>query len=231
MKKILILLLVCSIANSAFAQKFSLGIKAGGNYCTGPLGLKSASYLGNDQFSDVSGATKFTIGLKAAIDINIFQVGIGFDYGKLGYTYTVPYGTTYSSKYSVTEPFLMPYVFASLKTRLPRSYLYYGLNLGYINLRMNKAEIGMTSNFPFAPAQYTGKDPYRNKHAAITYGAQLGYNFNIAKGFSVGAEAAIRYIPLNASVIVHDVNGVAYAVEDDKGMLTIPFTLGVNYTF
>jgi hypothetical protein len=230
MKKILILLLVCSIANSAFAQKFSLGIKAGGNYCTGPLGLKGASYLGNDQFSDVSGNTKFTIGFKAAIDIKILQAGIGFDYGKLGYTYSVSYGTT-SSKYSVTEPYLMPYVFVNLKTRLPRSYLYYGVNLGYINLRLNKAEYTMTSTFPFAPAKFKGKDPYAAKHATINYGAQLGYNFHIVKGLSAGAEVALRYIPLDASVTVHDINGVAYAVTDDKGMLTIPFTLGVNYTF
>lgn len=231
MKKILLLLLVCSIGHIAEAQKFSLGIKAGGNYCTGPLGLKGASYLGNDQFSDISGATKFTIGLKAAVDIKILQVGIGFDYGKLGYTYTVPYGTMYSSKYSVTEPFLMPYIFANLKTKLPRSYIYYGVNLGYINLRQNKAEFSMNSNFPFAPPTYAGKDPYRAKHATINYGAQLGYNFHIAKGLSAAAEVALHYIPLDASVTVHDVNGVAYTVSDDKGMLTIPFTLGINYTF
>ncbi len=231
MKKILILLLACSIAHTTIAQKFMVGIKGGINYSTAPLGLKNAkSSLNHDQVDDASGATNILLGLKIGVDMKRFQVGLGFDYGKIGYSYDINFGTTYTFKYSVTEPFLLPYVFASFKSRLPRSFIYYGVNAGYINLRLNNGKYGMESNYLYLPQRFPGH-PYGGGHTGIVFGAQVGYTLNIIKGLSASVETGVRYLPMDVAIVSYDINMGSYSYVSDKGMLTIPFTLGVNYTF
>ncbi len=102
-----------------------------------------------------------------------------------------------------------PYLFVNKLFRLPKSYLYAGLN-GGINF----------VNTAFVTA---GKTTATGDHTGYNGGVQAGYTLSLVRDISANAEVGARYLHLRYSMF-NNSNGIS------KQMI-FPVSLGVRYTF
>lgn len=206
MKKTLLLALIALSGINSKAQKIELGLNGG-----------LAPYIWADNtFKNYGGSKKDQPGYYGSARVSLtligFQFGVGFDMFQTGVKTRImqPIGEfKNTTKYST----LTPYLFLNKIFRLPKSYIYAGINGGY-NTGTSKGEISA----PFMSVTKTNAT-----YSGFTGGAQLGFTLNLAKGLGVNAEAAAKYIKMAQKVTTGPAPSTSH--------LIFPVSLGVRYTF
>jgi hypothetical protein len=206
MKKALLLALVMMGGICAKAQKIELGLNGG-----------LAPYIWADNSLKTGVSRKNQPGYYASARVSFmmvgFQVGVGADMFQTGAKSSVTDTTgTYknTSKYST----LTPYLFLNKIFRLPKSYIYAGLNAGY-----NTGTVKSESSAPLVPLAKSSA-----KYSGFNGGVQLGFTLNLAKGLGANAEAGAKYLQMQPETIAGIKPAATYHV-------IFPVSLGIRYTF
>ncbi len=200
MKKTLFIavLMVSSIASKA--QKLELGLNGG-----------VAPYIyADNSFKSFNGTVKKQMGyygsFRVALMLAGWQLGAAVDNYQMGVSSAIM-GASVKTKYNN----LTPYLFLNKMFKLPKSYIYAGINAG-MNFGAAKNTGVNTTVLPVA--DYSGYNG----------GVQAGFTLNLAKGLGANIEAGARYMHIQYD----DVLGVKGGTTD---MLAFPISLGVRYTF
>lgn len=212
----------------SYSQSINLGLKGGVTYNT----FAKHSQI---DFTDAKGGMNPFAGVKAFIDIQKIQIGIGVDRATMSHEYksAVPYTSNqqeYYLAYDINVPMYPVYAFANYTIRLPRSYAYVGVNAGHIFF--GKKEDNSVSYSPeLTPTYGSITVGAETPESTLFGGIQGGYNISITKGFSVNGEIGISYVPIKAGFNSHDfaLHNMRYV--EDSYFLYIPLSVGVNYTF
>ncbi len=232
MKKLLtaFVLLSC-VYTSASAQKFSIGLRGGLNYSTPPLRLRDNSAAPGRIHTDFNGGVDRIVGIKAAFNIKHFQFGASYDLGRLHYNYQDNFDKIGTINYSSRQGFSQFIVFVNYKSLLRRSYIYYGLNAGLINLPHTRSATKFSSTTPPRTTQFPLGANYFFEKVCITYGMQIGYNYKLNKHFSLEGEAGLRLARQYVYVNSYHPQGGVITRSATRGIAYFPVTAGINYTF
>lgn len=204
MKKTIITALLMIAGFSSYAQKIELGLNGG-----------LAPYIWADNtFKNYGGSKKDKPGyygsFKASVRLIGWQVGVSADLFKTSVEATNTVITTNDFKNESKYSNFTPCLFVNKLFKLPKSYLYAGVNGG---LTMGSSDTKVSGIFNYTSTA---------KHSGYNFGMQLGYTVNIAKGLGANAEAGARYINMKQKVAA----GTALTYNH----LVFPVTLGVRYT-
>lgn len=142
---------------------------------------------------------------RVALNLRGWQLGAALDKFRVGLS--GPFISAGTDKLTFNNH--TPYLFVNKLFRLPKSYIYVGVN-GGINF----------VNSAFTPA---GKTSATGNHTGYNGGLQAGYTISLVKGVSANAEVGARYLHLRYSLFANS-NGIS------KQMI-FPVSLGVRYTF
>jgi hypothetical protein len=231
MKSIFTGLLLAS-AISASAQIVSVGVQGG-------IVNNTPHFAMYDMFTNANGRSGSIIGAKAALELVGFQIGVGIQSGATGYKYESSVilndkGVgSYANAYEYRGKFSLPYAFVNRKFYVAdESFLYLGVNAGYINYRKETFTQSKSYASGAESVISTTPLPKGSMPGGVAAGLQAGVNLNLILGFSIQAEAAARYIPIQMQY--NDVSTVgAFMPHKEKNTfyLQIPLTLGLNYRF
>lgn len=172
------------------------------------------------------------IGAKFSIDLSMFQFGVGVRYGKSGFSYNQEYATLGKliSEYTSEARFIMPYLFANYRISLPKSYLYFGLNAGYIKYG-DRTNV-FTAHIVQPPLVFTGYDLGENTKGTLSGGVQAGYTLNVTDHLGLQVETGISYTQVKAGFPLIDINAQPLTGQIEKSAyLQIPVTAGLVYSF
>lgn len=222
-------MLVCCTCGVTTAQKLSIGLRGGINYTTPPIGMNDA---GRKVFDKLSGNISTAAALRVMFDTKRFQVGLSYERARLSYTYSIAYKGTLASNvdYRANTGVRQLIVVANLKTRLPKSYLYYGLNAGITSIRLDNTSFDVSGSGLFSTLRYPGSYTFNSSPCPV-FGLQVGYNYSLTKHFSVSGELCGRYIMGDITSSFYDINANPVRVTTTKGLLYFPVTAGISYTF
>lgn len=183
MKKIIIIVLVLGSSFTTSAQKIEVGINGG-----------VMPYF-ETTMSPTTETSPYA-SVRGALNSRGWQAGLGVEHFQLQ--------TTFTSNAESVDHLHNSYgmaIFGNKLFRLPKSYIYTGINGGYNSGRT-------TRNQNLVP------------HTGFNLGLQAGYTLNIAKGFGINAEVAARY-----NRVYYGDMGMF------RVYMTVPVSLGLRYTF
>lgn len=200
MKKVLLLGMIVLGCVSTRAQKLELGLN---------LGVTPFIYT-DGSFNSTAVTVKKQMGyygsLRIALMMAGWQVGAAVDNYQMGVS-SATIGASVKTKYNN----LTPYLFLNKIFRLPKSYVYAGINAG---MNFGAAKNSAVGTLVLPVADYSGYNG----------GAQAGFTLNLAKGLGANIEAGARYMHIQYD----NVMGAKGATTD---MLAFPVSLGLRYTF
>ncbi len=204
MKKIIIIALVLGNSLTVSAQKIELGLNGG-----------LAPYIWADNtFKNYGGSKKNNPGYYGSLRVSFmmvgWQVGAGVDIFQTGVTASKT-DSIATFKNTTKYRTLTPYLFLNKIFRLPKSYIYAGINGGY-----------NTGNAD-TKIEWIVNSTYSAKYSGFAGGAQLGFTLNLAKGLGANAEAGAKYVKMARAVTT---GPAPY-----ESHLIFPVSLGVRYTF
>ena len=146
----------------ASAQKISIGLHGGGNYCTAPLGMKK---LQPDYspllLKDVSGKIAGVAGLRLLMDIKKFQLGLSYEHAQLSYTWGQEYqvysypNLNYYAKTGVRQLVFM----ANVKKQMRKSCLYFGINAGVTSIKAKNTKFDVKASPQTNAVYYQSLEP------------------------------------------------------------------------
>lgn len=201
MKKTLLLAFIALGVVSAKAQKIELGLNGG-----------VAPYIYADgSFKDFNGTVKKQMGyygsFRVALSLVGWQIGAAADKYQMSVTSS-------SLIASVTTKYnnLTPYLFLNKMFKLPKSYIYAGINAG---MNFGEAKNTGVGAVVLPTADYSGYNG----------GVQAGFTLNLIKGLGANIEAGARYMHIQYDNVTPGTKGPT------TDMLAFPISLGVRYTF
>jgi hypothetical protein len=201
MKRIITASLLLAGSLTVSAQKIELGLNGG-----------VTPYVYADQtFKNFNGTVKQEMGyyasLRVALNLMGWQLGAAVDKFQTGVTQTS--GISTNTKFNS----LTPYLFVNKIFKLPKSYIYAGLNGG---MNIGTAETDITTLGVTIPEiDYSGYNG----------GVQAGYTINFFKGLGANIEAGARYLHIQYENMPTGGKGMTV------NHIAFPISLGVRYTF
>ena len=215
MKNSLLIALLGVTSLPATAQKIELGINGG-----------IMGFIPKSEFVSGESIPGHYANCRIALNILKWQVGVGID----KYQTTTRYYST-GAQANETETYkhssFAPQLFANRVIKLPKSYLYGGINAGINITKQYYSYEEITRD-----ANYIPRDPYRAParwlpHRA-SFGVQAGYTVLLGKHFGVNAEAGARYMRMQ-TIAYMGMQPLAGAGPWTY-VLQFPLSLGVRYS-
>lgn len=141
---------------------------------------------------------------RVALNLRGWQFGAAIDKFRIGLT--APFFGSNADQLIFNNH--TPYLFANKLVRLPKSYIYAGVNGG-----LNFADVLIKTG---------GKSMSGKNYSGYNGGVQAGFTASLVKGLSANVEAGARYLHVRMSIFNYPM--------PSKQMI-FPVSLGVRYTF
>lgn len=214
------------VSSFSYGQKVFLGIGGGYSHSTAASAVSKQlvdNYLIKPD--KINGGNCLTFFFKGGIELHRFQIGLKAEYNEINYSFSMNYGSGFTTKSVSSMPFVMPCAFANYKISLPRSLLYFGINAGYGLGKKENAKISLNYNgFSVTDERAFVKKPQ------LVFGSQVGYRVKLANGVHLQAELSANCMLFKSDILVFDFNAQPRSINANSHVFYFPATIGITQT-